>query len=272
MSKKVLEYFKQLPATEQEQFNKAMELFREHNGNANTQRFYNRTGYTPKNLSSLHYELKKLVGITEIDIINYQSEPEQVPTYEGDLQELITEKKDIFLEILQEASAEAKKGIKLGYQFPFLREKDCPNELKILVNDAITAFHDYKNAHEDLFAKLCAVTEPQLSNEQVYEVAAQLLEDFQANQEIYAELEHYAKEKQILGEHEIFSTLKLEREVEAMTPAKMASFVSGYNSAKSKAKKKVEEAKSDEEKAEAQSKLDLLEQKKALVDKKLNEQ
>lgn len=57
-----------------------------------------------------------------------------------------------------------------------------------------------------------------------------------------------------------------------MTPAKLASFVSGYNSAKSKAKKKVEEAKSDEEKAEAQSKLDLLEQKKALVDKKLNEQ
>ena len=62
--KKVLEYFKQLPTSEQEQFNKAMELFVQHNGNANTQRFYNRAGFSPKNLASLHYELKKLVGIT----------------------------------------------------------------------------------------------------------------------------------------------------------------------------------------------------------------
>ena len=270
--KKVLEYFKQLPTSEQEQFNKAMELFVQHNGNANTQRFYNRAGFSPKNLASLHYELKKLVGISEIDIINYQSAPVIKPTYEGDLQELINEKKEVFLEILQEASAEAKKGFKLGGQFPFLREKDCPNELKILVNDAITAFHDYKNAHEELFAKLSGVTEPQLSNEQVYDIASQLLEDFELNQEIYAELEHYQKNKEILGEHVVFATLKLEREVAKMTPAKLASFVSGYNSAKSKAKKKVEEAKSDEEKAEAQSKLDLLEQKKALVDKKLNEQ
>ena len=270
--KKVLEYFKQLPASEQEQFNKAMELYRENNGNANTQLFYNRAGFSPKNLASLHYELKKLVNITDVDIINYQSAPVIVPTYEGDLQELINEKKDVFLEILQEVNAEAKQGFKLESQFPFLREKDCPNELKILVNDAITAFHDYKNAHEELFAKLSAVAEPQLSNEQVYEIASQLLEDFELNQEIYAELEHYQKNKEILGEHSIFATLKLEREVAKMTPAKMASFVSGYNSAKSKAKKKVEEAKSDEEKAEAQSKLDLLEQKKALVDKKLNEQ
>jgi K+-transporting ATPase ATPase B chain len=67
--KKVLEYFKQLPASEQEQFNKAMELYRENNGNANTQRFYNRAGFSAKNLASLHYELKKLVGITEVDII-----------------------------------------------------------------------------------------------------------------------------------------------------------------------------------------------------------
>ena len=270
--KKVLEYFKQLPASEQEQFNKAMELYRENNGNANTQRFYNRAGFTPKNLDSLHYDLKKLVGITDVDIINYQSAPVIEPTYEGDLQELATEKKDIFLEILQDVNAEAKQGFKLESQFPFLREKDCPNELKILVNDAITAFHDYKNAHEELFAKLSAVAEPQLSNEQVYEIASQLLEDFELNQEIYAELEHYQKNKEILGEHSIFATLKLEREVAKMAPAKLASFVSGFNSAKSKAKKKVEEAKSDEEKAEAQSKLDLLEQKKALVDKKLNEQ
>ena len=141
-----------------------------------------------------------------------------------------------------------------------------------MVNDAITAFHDYKNAHEELFAKLSAVAEPQLSNEQVYVIASQLLEDFELNQEIYAELEHYQKNKEILGEHSIFATLKLEREVEGMTVKKMTSFISGYNSAKSKAKGKLEEAKSDEEKAEAQSKLDLLEQKKALVDKKLNEQ
>lgn len=270
--KKVLEYFKQLPTSEQEQFNKAMELFVQHNGNANTQRFYNRAGFSPKNLASLHYELKKLVGISEIDIINYQSAPVIVPTYEGDLQELATEKKEVFLEILQEVNAEAKQGFKLESQFPFLREKDCPNELKILVNDAITAFHDYKNAHEELFAKLSAVTEPQLSNEQVYVIASQLLEDFEINQEIYAELEHYQKNKEILGEHSIFATLKLEREVEGMTVKKMTSFISGYNSAKSKAKGKLDEAKSDEEKAEAQSKLDLLEQKKALVDKKLNEQ
>lgn len=270
--KKVLEYFKQLPDSEHEQFNKAMELYRENNGNANTQRFYNRTGFSPKNLASIHYELKKLVGISDADIINYQSEPVITPIFEGDLQELITEKKDVFLEILQEVNAEAKQGFKLESQFPFLREKDCPNELKILVNDAITAFHDYKNAHEELFAKLSAVAEPQLSNEQVYEIASQLLEDFELNQEIYAELEYYQKNKEILGEHKIFTPLKLEREVAKMTPAKLASFVSGFNSAKSKLKKKVDEAKSAEEKAEAKSKLDLLENKKVLVDKKLNGQ
>lgn len=271
MKQKVIEYFTHLPESEQEQFNKAMELFRIAGGNGNAQRFYNRTGYTPNNLASLHYELKKVAQISDVDILNHVPDLKTIPAFEGDLKELVTEKKDVFLDILKDVNDQAKQGFRLEGQFPFLREKDCPNEFKILVNDAITAFHNYKEAHEELFANLCAVTEPKLSEEQVYEIAVQLIEDFELNQEIYAELEHYAKTKEILGEHEIFSALKLEREVAGMTPAKMASFISGFNSAKSKVNKKLAEAKSDEDKAEAQKKLDFLEAKKILVDKKLNE-
>jgi hypothetical protein len=69
MKDKVIQFFKNLPKTKEEQFNEALTLYRQcPHKNAGQERFYNRAGYTAANLENLHYDLKKLVGVTEADI------------------------------------------------------------------------------------------------------------------------------------------------------------------------------------------------------------
>ena len=43
------------------------------------------------------------------------------------------------------------KGGRFREDWPFLSEPDCPTELKALAADMITSWHNYVNAHEDLF-------------------------------------------------------------------------------------------------------------------------
>ena len=95
------------------------------------------------------------------------------------------------------------KGGRFREDWPFLSEPDCPTELKALAADMITSWHNYVNAHEDLFK----CTTP----EECYECAEKTIRNFSQNSSSRLEFQYYKEHHRILGKHPIFAlTKKLE--------------------------------------------------------------
>lgn len=97
-------------------------------------------------------------------------------------------------------------GIKAGRKkfredYPFLKDTDCPTELKILAADKISAYHKYVSAHDQLFS--CATTAEQLI------VVRELVESYIDNMQIHKELKYYKEHQSPLGDHPIFAVSKL---------------------------------------------------------------
>lgn len=86
------------------------------------------------------------------------------------------------------------------HEWSFLQEPDCPNELKILAADKITAYNNYISAHEHLYN--C------LTLEECYCTAKKLVENFIENRKILSELAYYKNHKVLLGKHPIFVEIK----------------------------------------------------------------
>lgn len=82
----------------------------------------------------------------------------------------------------------------------FLSNKDCPNELKILAADKITAYRNYVAAHELLFD--CA------TQEDCFVTSKKVIENYIENRNIYSELTYYKEHDKILGKHWIFNETK----------------------------------------------------------------
>ncbi|PWN67597.1 hypothetical protein [Chryseobacterium oncorhynchi] len=272
MSTKALEFLTTDWESPQEEFNTGLVVFINHGGGRHLSRSYNTKGFTPQNLENLKYDLKKLLNIKDQDIRNFKLEKEKVPELPPhDLEIVLAENKDAFTKFLDEIEKDAKGGLKLYAQYPFLRSKECPNEFKILVSDAITAFDSYKAAHEELFTKVASVVEPQLTEVEIFNIANELLEDFQLNREIHEELKHYAENSEILGEHEIFADLKLDRSISAMTPAELSNRFNNLKSYVSRTKGKITKNKDPQKTEELKKELAGYEKEKDLVHKKLNE-
>ena len=85
-------------------------------------------------------------------------------------------------------------------QWSFLSDRDCPNELKILAADKITAYRNYVVAHQDLFD----CTTP----EDCFFIAKKVVENFIENRKIHSELAFYKEHHNILGKHPIFREVK----------------------------------------------------------------
>jgi len=103
----------------------------------------------------------------------------------------------------------------LRVEFPFLNEKECPNELKILVADKITVWNEYLILHDSIVKSESG--EITLSPDELETKAKRSVECFDENQKIYEELNAFKETGEILGKHPIFKKLQLTREVEAMT-------------------------------------------------------
>jgi len=89
---------------------------------------------------------------------------------------------------------------KLREEFPFLQDKSCPNEFKILLSDRITAYHGYVKAHTQLLN--CK------NDQELRDTANELIGDYLLNRQIHDELTHYQKTGVILGKHPIFARKK----------------------------------------------------------------
>jgi hypothetical protein len=121
-----------------------------------------------------------------------------------------------------------------------------------------------------LFEKVVKPENSEISNDEVFKIAVKLLDDFELNREIHAELEHYAKTGEILGEHEIFADLRKQRELDALIPAEISKKINNLKSNISKKNKKLKENKnlSQTQKDELSTEIkDLESQKKELDDR-----
>lgn len=97
-------------------------------------------------------------------------------------------------------------GVKLREEFPFLKDPKCPDQLKILVADKITAYEGYVKGHEDLF-----------DPEKILQSSGLTVESFINNREIFDELNHYKETGQFLGNHPVFLQNSRIDEIRKMT-------------------------------------------------------
>ena len=85
-------------------------------------------------------------------------------------------------------------------QWPFLDDPTCPNELKILAADKITAYRNYTSAHRELFE--CT------SQQECFLTAKKVVENFLENRKIISELAYYKEHHSLLGKHPVFREVK----------------------------------------------------------------
>ncbi|WP_026730200.1 hypothetical protein [Flavobacterium denitrificans] len=155
-------------------------------------------------------------------------------------------------------------------EFPFLNNADCPDELKILVADKITAWKNYVEA-QNTIAKADS-GELKLTDEALADVAAIATRNFEENQRIYDELNVYKETGKVLGVHPVFKKLQLTREVEAMTNDELIKFKSGsakYFSDNKKGLLKAQKDKNIVKVAEIEERVAERKDKLFLVNKKL---
>jgi len=154
-----------------------------------------------------------------------------------------------------------KRAIKLRDEFPFLKEADCPAELKILVADMLTAYETYKAAHETLFTVQ--------GEEELLDTVKEVVEKFIENREIWDELNYYKENKEVLGKHVIFKVKNLQEEIDAMPNAELVSELNNAKSNISKVKSKISKSKGDPKQKEWSDNLQLLEIRKEKIEKRL---
>ncbi len=120
-------------------------------------------------------------------------------------------------EVFTTAPDDVKETVKLRDEFPFLNDTDCPEELYILVGKKFAHYDAYVKAHAALLVNVEDGNITEMTSEEIFALAIVAVENFEVNQEIYAELKHYAETKTILGTHPIFTERKLKSEIDLMT-------------------------------------------------------
>ena len=145
-------------------------------------------------------------------------------------------------ELAKEVPPQVKQSIKIREHFPFLRQKDCPEVLKLLVNDLITAYENYKEGREKLFDAM--------TQEEEAILAGDIVDNFIENKQAFAELEHYSETGHLLGEHPIFEERKIKEDLEALSAEELNKKYNALRKNISTNGKKAEEAEDAEKKAE----------------------
>jgi len=192
MIKEILNYLKT-----DRSFDSGFRIYQRYGKNNALLRKFNLQGETPQNLELLHTRLYMLTGLPDKEFHQMMLKP--------------VEKQDLVVEMLasvpdpppsdpkpaQPVTAVEAVRVKLRDEFPFLSEPFCPDDLKILVANMITAYENYVKAHNELFD----VTD----EKNAFEVADRLIDNYLDNQAIWKELNHFKKNGKLLGEHPHFA-------------------------------------------------------------------
>jgi hypothetical protein len=225
----VLYFLQNLPESPYEQFNEAFELYKKTPTKSKSAEMnYNRRGYNEQNLKNLLYDLQKENGITDVEVLDTSlfGQKEETPVIalenkEGDFLEELSknDKKTLRLEPL-ETDEESNK--KIREDFPFLNEKDCPDVMYIIVGKRIAAYKNYQHLHAVL--QKVNLGEVEMTEEEKLQLTIKCDEAFTENRMLWDELEHYAKNKAVLGKHRMFREHNLEKEVAEMSQEKLVNF------------------------------------------------
>ncbi len=144
-----------------------------------------------------------------------------------------------------------KQKIRFRERFPFLSADDCPDVLKVLVNDMFTAYGKFREA----FAALQAGDTKRLMDKECEAAVENFLED----RSILDELTHYRDHGELLGKHpKVRATLHSEEDPDYMT-MDVAELVKKLNSAQvnvSKATSALKKADTDDRRAAAEERLE----------------
>jgi hypothetical protein len=269
-------------------FNQLLMLFTQHKAASFSQvQFYNRSGYNTERLKQLEYDLKKVMDISKIDVATYEQgvknvgardlapvKPKEEENTVLDLNEVATD--------LAAMSDDTKGGYQLRKEFPFLADKDCPDEFKVLVSDKITAFHDFLEKHKELSVLVYGdpengIAPSDLSNEELLVIGKEITEDYINNELIYEELNYYKEHGQVLGKHEKLQGLLAIQEVNAMTLAELRKNLKNYKQYNSRDDKKILKAKTEDRRqtikaliADRTDKMKLMEERVAQLEAQLN--
>lgn len=233
---------------------------------------------TPASTEPIQVSTEVTPASTEANLIkenqNLASEKEDLKFEKADLEEEL-EASTVEVENLKDELKTLKSLPKIDaksirVEFPFLNEKDCPDELKILMADKITAWNEYLDAHEKIFKIHSG--EIVGTEEETAAYAEKAVKAFDENQKIYDELNAYQTTGKVLGLHPIFKKLQLTREVEEMTADELVKYKSSsakYFTDNRQSLAKAEKAKNTEKIELITNRVAERELKLALVNKKL---
>lgn len=270
MKQKVLAFFQAMPAEPYEQFNEAFALYRNSPAkNPSAERSYNASGYSPHMLESLLYDLQKAFDITDTERYTKL--------------EVRSEKLEVVGEMEKDGNVDGGKDdsdvvdtekaiVPLREEFKFLNDKDCPNELKILVADKITVWKQYEAIQEQIVILNAKEVLTAEEKESLSELAKDAVAAFEENQAIYEELNAYNETGKVLGKHPIFRKLQMEREVEEMSTEELVKYKGSSAKYFTDNKKTLAKAVADKDEAKIKEINDRVaerEVKLALVNKKL---
>lgn len=291
----VLVFLQNLPESPFEQFNKAFELYRQMpNKSRATESSYNRRGYSEQGLKNLLYDIQKLADISDVEVLNVVEVVEDETKWDvfnpdlgnldpdGNQEDGLNpnlENQDDFLNELKQGDApvislEVAEGVKkdetafLREEFPFLKDKDCPQILYVIVGKRITSYNSYKELH----AKLAETNEGkvEISEEEKTQLTLDCEAAFSENQALWDELNYYNTKKEFLGKHPLFREENIKKEVDAMTQEQLVKFTASTVKYFHDQKNGLEKHKDNADKiAEINTKILDREYKLALVNSKL---
>lgn len=214
--KDVIVFFQNIPSNDTEKYNKAFELYRNSNGkNLGIERTLNR-GFSPTSLNTVLYELKKVHRISDVELSQIEAKPideELMQETNANVLVPINETIKEFIEVIASVPEAQKAGIKFRDEFNFLGKEDTPEALKALVTDKFTAYYDFADAHKELLDKVALSAEPNLTEDEIFELAKKAVDNFVMDQLIYDELLHYKETGKILGKHPNLAPEKAKNEL-----------------------------------------------------------
>jgi len=154
-----------------------------------------------------------------------------------------------------------KKVIRIREVYPFLKDVDCPTEIKLMVHDMFSAYDGYRDAY--------AALDPKNSQDENLLLAATVVERYLDNRAMWEELDYYKEHTEILGKHPIFEKINLQKEIAAFTDLDLMKNLNNAKSNVTKSNKALAKAVTEEEKTEATERLTKWETRKAALEVEL---
>lgn len=234
-----------LPKSKTEQFNKAFELYRKSpHKNLGVERRLNMAGFTEDGLQNLLYDLKQLHQISDVEVKNYNKEeldPTEETTTEA-IEKTSTNSNEEIKTVETIETVDESKSIREEY--PFLNDKDCPEELLIVVGKKIGAWKRYQELH----AQIQNFDVEKDGEQTLTELTAQATAEYEDNQSLDLELKHYAEKKEVLAAHPSLVEFRIKKEVDTMSKDELHKYVNSSKTFFSRVPKDLEKFKDDAEK------------------------